>query len=195
MLALRRRVATAMGQPSWSSRPVRWMNTSSSVAGRTSMASGGTRPPSPTSAAAGSSVNTRSRSPWRSTRRTGVRPRAGSSAAAGQRTSTTRPPAGRRVRAPGAPPPTMPPPHGGPAQTEVAGVDEQVLEHGEVLVEVVLLGDDPDPRAHLPGLAVGVQLQHVKLAGGPPQPAEEHLHGGGLAGAVGAQEAEALAVL
>ena len=88
-----------------------------------------------------------------------------------------------------------PPPHGGPAQAEVAGVDEQVLEHGEVLVEVVLLGDDPDPRAHLPGLAVGVQLQHVKLAGGPPQPAEEHLHGGGLAGAVGAQEAEALAVL
>jgi hypothetical protein len=76
----------------------------------------------------------------------------------------------------------------------VAREDDQVLEHVEVLVEIVGLGDHSQPLAHLAPRAVGIEAEHFKAARVAAQAAVEHPHGRRLAGAVGTEEAEADAI-
>jgi hypothetical protein len=76
-------------------------------------------------------------------------------------------------------------------QPEVAAVDDQVLAHRQLAVQVGLLRDDAEPRLDPTPLAGGVHAEHTQLAAADRRQAVDHLHRGRLAGAVRAQEAEA----
>ena len=73
----------------------------------------------------------------------------------------------------------------------VARVDQEVVEDGDLLVEVVLLRDNAHPRLH-PARVLGHRnTEDVEPAGGRGERARDHPHRRGLAGAVRAEEAEA----
>jgi hypothetical protein len=79
------------------------------------------------------------------------------------------------------------------ADAEVAGEHEQVLGAGEVRVEAVELGHHADPGAGLAGLLGHRQAAQADAAGAGGGEAEGAAQGGGLAGAVGAEQREAFA--
>jgi hypothetical protein len=78
-------------------------------------------------------------------------------------------------------------------QVEVAPVHEEVLQDLEVVVQIVLLGDDPDAALDLALVLRDLEPRDRELPAGRDGRAVEHLHRGGLAGAVGPEETEALA--
>ncbi len=80
-------------------------------------------------------------------------------------------------------------------QAEVAPVDEQVLGAGEVGVEAVELGDDADARLGLAHALRDRQAERLDRAGVGRDQTERHAQRRRLAGAVGADHAEALAGL
>src|ERR1041385_3178319 len=95
-------------------------------------------------------------------------------------------PVGRELR-PDPPPPLL-------AHDPVdPGVELEVLQHGEVVVEAVALGHVSDPAADPLGLVHHVHPDHVRAARGRRDEPGEHPDGGGLAAPVGAEEAEDLA--
>ena len=77
-------------------------------------------------------------------------------------------------------------------QIEVPAVDEQVLAYLQLVVEVVLLRDDPDAALYLPLVAVHVEAGDRELAARRYDGAVDHLHRRGLPGPVGAQKTETL---
>ncbi len=81
-----------------------------------------------------------------------------------------------------------------PCDAEVACVDEHVLEHGELNIEVDLLRHHP--KAGPPGtrIRVGVHPQHGEVACVACGQTREHANGG-LPGPIGSEEPEALAAL
>jgi len=82
----------------------------------------------------------------------------------------------------------------GHAIQAVHAADEaEVLAGGEAAEQGHALGDDPDLALQLGGVLGQVGAQYADLAAGGCEQAGEHLDGGGLAGAVGAEEAEELA--
>src|SRR5688572_31138335 len=74
----------------------------------------------------------------------------------------------------------------------VPAVDEQVLLYLELVVEVVLLGDDPDAAFDLPLVPVNVETGDGELAASRYYGAVDHLHRRGLASPVRAQKTETL---
>ena len=78
-------------------------------------------------------------------------------------------------------------------EVEVAAVDEEVLPHGQLRVERVLLGHDAEAGADPRAVAVRVHAEHAQLPPLTRRHAADHAHRRGLAGAVRAQEAERLA--
>ena len=83
----------------------------------------------------------------------------------------------------------------GPRDVEVAREDQEVLAHGQLEVERGVLGDDAEVALQLPRPDVGVDAQHLQLAGVARRQARQHPHRGRLAGPVRAEEAEAVARL
>ncbi len=79
------------------------------------------------------------------------------------------------------------------AEAEVPAVDHEVLADRELVVERVLLGHDAEARPDLRTVPFGVQAQDGQRAVADRRDARDHPHRGGLAGAVGAQEAERFA--
>ena len=79
--------------------------------------------------------------------------------------------------------------------SEVPGEHADRLAHREHGVELALLEHEPDAFPPRTGGACRVDAQHRHLARGAGAVALEDLHGGGLAGAVRAEEAEDLALL
>ena len=74
------------------------------------------------------------------------------------------------------------------------GEELEVLGHGETQVEAGVLGHHRDPLANLDAVCrVERQTRHAGRAGGGGDQGGEHAHGGRLAGAVRAEEAEHLA--
>ena len=73
---------------------------------------------------------------------------------------------------------------------EVAAVDEQVLVDGQLVVEVVLLGHDPETRPDLGPFGGRVEAEHLQGAAGDRRDRTDHLHGRRLAGSVWSEEAE-----
>ena len=61
---------------------------------------------------------------------------------------------------------------------EVPPVDNQVLPHGEFLVEIVLLRHDAEPAADLHAIQFRVQAEYRQLSAGPGRHAGDHPHGG-----------------
>jgi hypothetical protein len=80
-----------------------------------------------------------------------------------------------------------------------AGAGQQREPAGEprehVVVEYRLVGQVAHAAHHLGALLEAVEARDARRAAGGPQHAHKHLHGGGLAGAVGAEQAEHLALL
>ena len=72
---------------------------------------------------------------------------------------------------------------------EETAQQDQVLQAREVLVDGGVLAGEADPAADLVGLADDVVAEDVGLAAVGAQQGGEHLHGGGLAGAVRAEDA------
>ncbi|GAB4007892.1 hypothetical protein GCM10029992_62820 [Glycomyces albus] len=79
-----------------------------------------------------------------------------------------------------------------PLDAEVPGVDGEVLEDREHVVEGVVLRHDAEAGADGRPVAARVEAEDLDLAAGGLGDAADHPHGGGLAGAVGAEEAECL---
>ena len=76
---------------------------------------------------------------------------------------------------------------------EVAAVDVEVVEDVQLVVERVLLGTDPEPGPDRRAVLGGVHPEDAQLSPGDRRDRRDHPHRGGLAGAVGAEEAERLA--
>jgi hypothetical protein len=83
----------------------------------------------------------------------------------------------------------------GHRHAEVAAVDDEVVPDGELGVEVVVLGDDADAAPDLGAAVGGIEAQDLQVAAGASRDAGDHAHRRGLAGAVGPQEPEDLALL
>src|SRR5215218_6484509 len=79
-----------------------------------------------------------------------------------------------------------------PGEIVVPAVDEQVFAYLELVVEVVLLRDDPDAALYLALVAVHVEAGHRELAARRYDRAVDHLHRRGLPRPVGAEETETL---
>jgi len=75
---------------------------------------------------------------------------------------------------------------------EIAGEELQVLRHGEVWVQVVLLLADADAGFNGTELLGNHELEDPEIAPCHGGEAVDHADGGGLAGAIGPQDAEAL---
>ena len=78
-------------------------------------------------------------------------------------------------------------------QVEVAAVDHQVVEDGELEVEGVLLGDEADPAADAGPVGGRVHTEDAEGPVGDRRHAGDHPHGRRLAGTVRAEEAVGLA--
>ena len=78
---------------------------------------------------------------------------------------------------------------------EVAPVDEEILEHGQLEVEVVVLRNDAETLADGRPVALWIEIEDRQLAPGAWRHCADHPHRGALAGAVGPEEAECLALL
>ena len=71
----------------------------------------------------------------------------------------------------------------------------QIVGGGEVVVEADLIGQIANPALDRERLAHRIMAEHARLAVRDVAQAEQHQDGGGLAGAVGAEQAEDLAAL
>jgi hypothetical protein len=80
-----------------------------------------------------------------------------------------------------------------PAQAVGAAEEREVFAHREVAVQRELLRDVADALAGLRARMPQVDAGHAQLAAAGGQQAAEHAEGGGLARAVGAEQAEDLA--
>ena len=76
-------------------------------------------------------------------------------------------------------------------QVEVAPVDQEVVEHGQLGVEAVLLRDHAEARADLGPVDARVEAEHAQLAVGHRRHAADHAHRRRLARAVRPEEPEA----
>jgi hypothetical protein len=76
----------------------------------------------------------------------------------------------------------------GPVQVVEAASHDQVLPPREVFVDRGGLAGQPDHLPHCGGLADHVQAGHLGVAGVGAQQGGQDPHGGGLAGAVGAEQ-------
>src|SRR5215204_3452286 len=85
-----------------------------------------------------------------------------------------------------------PPEHQLAWKVEVPAVDEQVLLYLELVVEVVLLGDNPDAAFDLPLVVVDVETGDGELSTRRYYGPVYHLHGGRLPSPVRAQKTETL---
>ena len=74
-------------------------------------------------------------------------------------------------------------------------MQHQVLPHGQLGVEREGLGHEADVPARLHVAALDRLAEEQRRALGRRQQAGQHLHGGGLAAAVGAEKSEDLAAL
>ena len=83
----------------------------------------------------------------------------------------------------------------GAGEPEVPAVDEQVLAHGQLEVERVLLRDRAEAGPDLGTVGRRVHAEHPQLAAGHRRDARDHPHRRGLARAVRPEEAERLARL
>jgi hypothetical protein len=81
---------------------------------------------------------------------------------------------------------------GGGVETVHAADEAKVFGGGEAAEEGEAFGDDADLAFDFDGVGDGVEAEDLDAAGGGGEEAGEHLDGGGLAGAVGAEEAEEL---
>ena len=72
------------------------------------------------------------------------------------------------------------------------GVEAQVLLGGELLVEGLLLEDEPDPPSHRLRLGHDVEAVDARRTRGRPGEGAQHLDRRGLAGPVRAEEGEDL---
>ena len=79
-------------------------------------------------------------------------------------------------------------------KVEVAPVDQEVLFHGQLGVEVVLLGDDSEPGPDGRTIDLGVEVEYPEMARGDRGNGGDHPHRRGLAGAIGAEKTERLAL-
>ena len=77
---------------------------------------------------------------------------------------------------------------------KVARVDQQVLHHGEVGIEVVVLGDHSGAGPHLAPRGRHRLAEHGELAAAWRGMTKDHAKRGGLAGAVGPEQPEAPAL-
>ena len=75
----------------------------------------------------------------------------------------------------------------GPGDVVQLGENQQILIAVQVAVGGDQLGHVADEPAHLGGLVDDVEAGHPGVPGGGGQQGGEHLDGGGLAGAVGAE--------
>ena len=80
------------------------------------------------------------------------------------------------------------------AHSEEAAVEVQVLPHGQRAVERVRLRHDADQLLGDRRVAHDVDAADERLAGGRDHPRREHARGRRLAGAVGSEQAEDLAL-
>ena len=85
-----------------------------------------------------------------------------------------------------------PPPPVVAGQPEVAPVDREVLPHGQLRIQGVVLGADAEPGADLRPVGCRVHPQHLQLAGAAGTHRRDHPHRRGLPGSVRAEEAEQL---
>jgi hypothetical protein len=74
-----------------------------------------------------------------------------------------------------------------------ATVDHQIVEHGELEVERVLLGYQADTAADPRTIGGRIEPEYPEGPGADGRHARDHPHGGGLAGAIGSEEPERLA--
>ena len=81
-----------------------------------------------------------------------------------------------------------------PRQPEVAPVDVEVLLHGDLHVEVVLLRAVAEAGPHRCAVGDRVEAEDPQLAAARGRGRGDHLHRRGLAGAVGPEEAEGLSL-
>ena len=79
-----------------------------------------------------------------------------------------------------------------PGQVEVATVDEQVLLHRELGVEVVLLGDHAEPGADRRPVDRRVELEHAERPGGDRGHRADHPHRRALTGTIRTEEPKRL---
>jgi hypothetical protein len=91
--------------------------------------------------------------------------------------------------------PVNAPPAPRPVETVGTGEKAQVLQHAEIRVKGKTLCHVAQPRARLGRGMAQVEPGHLYLSGRHRQQPAEHAKGGGLAGAIGAQQTEDLALL
>jgi len=75
---------------------------------------------------------------------------------------------------------------------EVAPIDHQVLDHGQLRVELVGLGDHTHASSDRGPVRHRIEIEDPHGAGGDRRDTADHPHGRGLAGTVGPQESERL---
>ena len=81
----------------------------------------------------------------------------------------------------------------GPVLAVQRGGEAEELAAGELVVDEGPVGDEPEARLGLERLRVDVDAAHLDRAARRPEDPGDHPDGGGLAGAVRAQQAEQLA--
>ena len=82
----------------------------------------------------------------------------------------------------------------GSLEAEVPAVDHEVVADGDLGVERVLLGHDAEAAADPRTVGLGVEVEDAERPVGHRRDARDHAHRAGLPGAVGPEEAEALAL-
>ena len=82
-----------------------------------------------------------------------------------------------------------------PRDVEVPGVDYEVLENRQFVVELVHLRDDPDAGPDGSAVGCGTQTEDLEPATGGRGHASDHAHARCLAGSVRAEEPECFALL
>ena len=78
-------------------------------------------------------------------------------------------------------------------QTKIAGVEAKVVDDGQLIVQVVALRHDADVGLDGAGLRLDGQAVYEQGSRGDGRGAGNHAHSAGLARAVGAEKAKALA--
>ena len=82
----------------------------------------------------------------------------------------------------------------GAGKVEVAPVDQEVLFHGQFGVEVVLLGDDAEAGPDRRAMDFGIEVEDPQMTRSHRGHRGDHPHRRGLAGAIGPEKAERLAL-
>ena len=82
-----------------------------------------------------------------------------------------------------------------PGQPVGATLDHQLVANSVVVAGAVALADEPDPLPHSSGFISDVVSGDPRRARGRPEECGQHPEGGGLAGPIGTQEGDQLALL